>query len=84
MTRNSSTDSDWKMTPISSATSVLEVAAGTAYANLNTSLAYGFFHDGATLYWTQLGSDGVTWSTPTSVPSFQICTHIGAGCQSIG
>jgi hypothetical protein len=69
VTRNPATDSGWQMTPISSSTSIQEVAAGTAYATSSSPSAYGFFQDGVSLYWTQLQSDGVTWSTPTAMPT---------------
>jgi hypothetical protein len=68
--RNPATDGGWEAVPLFGGQSAEEVAAGTAYALSTSATAYGFAHDGTTLQWTQLESDGATWTEPTALPTF--------------
>ncbi|HQR33060.1 MAG TPA: hypothetical protein PLK30_09995 [Blastocatellia bacterium] len=62
--RNSNTDAGWSLVPLFGGRAAKEVAAGTAYPGSNFSSVYGHFTDESGLYFTQLGSDGATWSEP--------------------
>ena len=62
--RNSNTDAGWSLVPLFGGRTAKEVAAGTSYPGSEFSSVYGHFTDENGVYFTQLGSDGATWSEP--------------------
>jgi len=49
-----------------------EVAAGTAYPTSNIATVHGFFTDDDGLWWSGLGSDGVTWASPAQAGNMPV------------